>query len=350
MAKRQREENTVYPPDNSPEQRNMQCITFPDPKKTAPHHSPVAIQGLLAEIAPNSTLRIFARSASSWAELYKEIETAINQKNIHVEVVIADHNATMATEADHAVDDLQSSENKFRRIKLSKDTGGSFSLFRNPTFLLFSYVSWETSEGKKKGWLTIGATLNKSRQRSIEFLGPSPIKDNLDDIFEKVAKRSRSNGFMIDYTGIKEILPTDFAAKRVFIGHGRSNVWKDLKDFISDRLNLPWDEFNREAVAGYTTFQRLEDMLHNAGFAFIVMTAEDKHKDSLLHARENVIHEAGLFQGRLGPHKAILLLEESCEEFSNISGLIQIRFPKGDISSKFEEIRKVLEREGVIRA
>jgi predicted nucleotide-binding protein len=69
-----------------------------------------------------------------------------------------------------------------------------------------------------------------------------------------------------------------------------------------------------------------------------------------IRARENVVHEAGLFQGRLGFKKAIILLEEGCEEFSNIHGLGQIRFPKATISAKFEEIRGVLEREGVITA
>ena len=62
----------------------------------------------------------------------------------------------------------------------------------------------------------------------------------------------------------------------------------------------------------------------------------------------NVVHEAGLFQGRLGFTKAIILLEDGCEGFSNIEGLGQIRFPKGNIQSAFEEIRRVLEREGLI--
>jgi predicted nucleotide-binding protein len=89
-------------------------------------------------------------------------------------------------------------------------------------------------------------------------------------------------------------------------------------------------------------------MLDAAAIALIVMTAEDEQVDGKLRARMNVIHEAGLFQGRLGFSKAIVLLEEGCEEFSNISGLGQIRFPKGKISDAFEEIRRVLEREELI--
>jgi predicted nucleotide-binding protein len=139
-------------------------------------------------------------------------------------------------------------------------------------------------------------------------------------------------------------------AGRVFIGHGGSPVWRELKDFLQDRLRLAWDEFNREAVAGFTTFERLDEMLTAASFAFLVMTAEDEHADASLHARENVVHEVGLFQGRLGPRKAIILLEDGCEEFSNIIGLSQIRFPRGRVSAAFEEIRCVLEREGVVAA
>ncbi|WP_268745919.1 TIR domain-containing protein [Pectobacterium brasiliense] len=96
------------------------------------------------------------------------------------------------------------------------------------------------------------------------------------------------------------------------------------------------------------TTSRLQQMLDNASIAFLVMTAEDEQQDGNRHARMNVIHEVGLFQGRLGFKKAIILLEDGCEEFSNINGLGQIRFPAGNISAKFQEIREVLEREGLI--
>jgi predicted nucleotide-binding protein len=134
----------------------------------------------------------------------------------------------------------------------------------------------------------------------------------------------------------------------VFIGHGRSRVWRELKDFVQDRLKLPWDEFNRVPVAGVTNIERLSDMLDAAAIGFLVMTAEDEMADGALQARMNVVHEAGLFQGRLGFSRAIVMLEEGCQEFSNIEGLGQIRFPRGNISASFEEVRRVLEREGLI--
>jgi predicted nucleotide-binding protein len=125
-------------------------------------------------------------------------------------------------------------------------------------------------------------------------------------------------------------------------------LWRELKDFVVERLRLPYDEFNREPVPGYTTTQRLQTMMAQAAFALLVMTAEEEHADGALHARGNVIHEAGLFQGHLGPARAIVLLEEGCAEFSNIIGLCQIRFRRGDIAARFEDVRRVLEREGLL--
>lgn len=136
--------------------------------------------------------------------------------------------------------------------------------------------------------------------------------------------------------------------RSVFIGHGRSLLWRELKDFIDGRLHLPWEEFNRLPAAGVTNIARLTQMLDSAGIALLILTAEDERTDGKVVARQNVVHEAGLFQGRLGFARAVILLEEGCEEFSNVQGLGHIRFPRGQIRAVFEEIRHVLEREGFL--
>jgi hypothetical protein len=141
---------------------------------------------------------------------------------------------------------------------------------------------------------------------------------------------------------------SELIGTNIFLGHGRSPLWRELKDFIEGRLGRPVDEFNSVPVAGVTTTARLSELLDAAAYAFLIMTAEDEDADGSLHARENVIHEVGLFQGRLGFTKAIVLLEEGCTEFSNIHGLGQIRFPKQNVKAVFEDVRAVLEREGLL--
>jgi len=148
---------------------------------------------------------------------------------------------------------------------------------------------------------------------------------------------------------IRALEPLKNLPDRIFIGHGRSEAWKALKDLLVDRLGLKVDEFDRESAAGLTITERLDQMLNHATFAFLVMTGEDERKDGTQHARENVIHELGLFQGRLGFPRAIILLEEGCQQFSNIHGLVHIRFPQNKIMDASERIRGVLERAGLIR-
>ncbi len=166
---------------------------------------------------------------------------------------------------------------------------------------------------------------------------------------EQLAKTIRQ---VVKYMQYKMNMKGNSVAKtdgNIFIGHGGATAWRDLKDFIQDRLHLPWDEFDREPTAGLSTKERLEVMLDSACFAFLVMTGEDERADGTKLARANVIHEAGLFQGRLGFKRAIVLLEDGCTEFSNIVGLTQIRFPKGNIKAISEEVRRVLEREGILK-
>lgn len=177
--------------------------------------------------------------------------------------------------------------------------------------------------------------------RVISINEPFKCSDELKELLSQII------GYLHKMTNIKTT--KDFQkGSKIFIGHGNSMAWRDLKDFINDRLGLAYDEFNRVPIAGLTNITRLSQMLDNACFAFLIMTAEDTQADGNLQARQNVIHEVGLFQGRLGFEKAIVLLEEGCKEFSNIHGLGQIRFPKGNIGAKFEAIREVLERENLL--
>ncbi len=164
------------------------------------------------------------------------------------------------------------------------------------------------------------------------------------ELLSRIARQAYSH---LERTAKKQAT-TNRLGTNVFIGHGNSLLWRELKDFINDRAHLPWDEFNRVPVAGITNIARLGEMLDSAAIAFVIMTAEDEQRDGKVRARMNVVHEVGLFQGRLGFTKAIVLLEEGCEQFSNIEGLGQIRFPKGKIASCFEEVRQLLEREHLI--
>ena len=131
----------------------------------------------------------------------------------------------------------------------------------------------------------------------------------------------------------------------VFIGHGKDQQWRDLKDHLHEKHDYRVEAYEIGARAGHTIRDVLEDMLSKTSFAVLVMTGEDETSEGDFRARQNVIHEAGLFQGRLGFNRAIILLEDGTDEFSNIKGIQQIRFGKNNIKETFGEVLATLRRE-----
>jgi hypothetical protein len=137
----------------------------------------------------------------------------------------------------------------------------------------------------------------------------------------------------------------DAADPIVFIGHGRSVLWRDLKDHLHEKHGYRVEAYEIGARAGHAIRDILNDMLARASFAVLVMTGDDCGTDGKLVARQNVIHEVGLFQGELGFARAIVLLEEGVEEFSNIHGIEQIRFRQSNIKETFGDVLATLRRE-----
>ena len=132
---------------------------------------------------------------------------------------------------------------------------------------------------------------------------------------------------------------------KLFIGHGRDLQWRDLKNHLQDQHGLVVIAYEIGPRAGLSVKEVLEKMLRESSFALLILTGEDIHTDGEAHARENVVHELGLFQGKLGFTRAIALVEEGVKEFSNILGVNQIRFPKGRIREAFGELIATIKRE-----
>ena len=100
---------------------------------------------------------------------------------------------------------------------------------------------------------------------------------------------------------------------------------------------------------GEQVVQVLERLLDSCTFAVLVVTGEDETSTGKFRARQNVVHEVGLFQGKLGFKKVALLEQEGAEGFSNIDGLQTIRFPGQRIEAAFPELERMMKREGLIK-
>jgi predicted nucleotide-binding protein len=131
----------------------------------------------------------------------------------------------------------------------------------------------------------------------------------------------------------------------IFVGHGRSKQWEKLRSHLQDKHDLPVLAYETGARAGHTIRDILDDLGDESSLALLVLTGEDRTAAGGMRARQNVIHECGLFQGRLGFDRAIMLVEQGVELGSNFDGVQQIRFKKGRIAETFGDVIATLRRE-----
>lgn len=135
----------------------------------------------------------------------------------------------------------------------------------------------------------------------------------------------------------------------VFIGHGGNKLWARVQIYLKDELKLQTMTFEDQSHTSESIVPILEGFLSKAIFAVMVLTAEDETIDGKARARQNVIHESGLFQGRIGFKKVVLLKQDNIEEFTNVAGLQYISFNNDNIDQTFYELGRVLKREGLIK-
>lgn len=148
---------------------------------------------------------------------------------------------------------------------------------------------------------------------------------------------------------VRRVVPGRRGAPRVALGHGRSCAWRELEDFLVGELGLDCDGFEAVPTADAQAVERLDRLLDSCRFAALVVTAEDLADDASPDARACRAHALGLFEGRLGRSRVVLLLEEGCGELARLPGPAPVRFQGGDLRATFEALRAALVREGLIQ-
>jgi hypothetical protein len=131
----------------------------------------------------------------------------------------------------------------------------------------------------------------------------------------------------------------------VFIGHGRSPVWRELADHLRDHHGVQVLTYESAVRAGVPNHTVLRELAERTTLALLVHTIEDVDERGVGRTGENVVHETGLFQALLGVERAVVLREDGCRSFANVDGLNELRFAPGRIIEVFGEVVAVLRRE-----
>jgi len=140
--------------------------------------------------------------------------------------------------------------------------------------------------------------------------------------------------------------------ENVFIIHGRDEAkWRELKDIVKSKFRLNPIVLMEQPDSGCkTVIEKFERYAETCTYAIAVFTPDDQVEsgtESYLQARPNVIYELGWFCGKLDRSRAMLLLKEGTELFSDFGGIIQKRF-RTNVSECTLAIRRDLEAASVL--
>jgi predicted nucleotide-binding protein len=219
------------------------------------------------------------------------------------------------------------------------------ALTRYETWVYGTILSIDSLKlGERYRWLSIAEMLDGHTAAGRKTGDPSLfrlINASLAGGLEQAPLSIRSEAVH----GLREAVDSARIARRgVFIGHGRSHAWRELADHLRDHHGYPIVTIESEPRIGQSITEVLARMVEQASFAILVHTAEDEQADGTLRARQNVVHETGPFQGRLGFSRTIIVRQVGCEEFSNIAGLQEVRY-SDDIREAFGHVVAALSRE-----
>jgi len=118
----------------------------------------------------------------------------------------------------------------------------------------------------------------------------------------------------------------------IFVVHGRDDARKyELIRLLDRAVEREAIVLHEQASRGDTILEKLERHAEVASFAIVLLTSDDEGRlrgDSTrqlrLRGRQNVILETGVFIGRLGRSRVVILQDPDVEQPSDLHGLLYI--------------------------
>jgi sugar/nucleoside kinase (ribokinase family) len=161
----------------------------------------------------------------------------------------------------------------------------------------------------------------------------------------EIALPDLSRGFL---ERIETVNAPETPPRGVFLVYHRSRDLGVVRRFVEQDCGLPVFELSSADIAGPGFAALLREWMPQCAFAICLLGGDESMADGRARADQNIVYQAGYFQGRYGFGRVALLAEEGCDTFSNIAGIVRLDFPSAQVDSTFVDLQRMLQREGLM--
>lgn len=200
------------------------------------------------------------------------------------------------------------------------------------------YYSWEEYNNTLlKRRFSTGEVADELRSLSWGFGAPRTEQQQLVDLGRDINDQLRKMASIRDRLHLYKSIQTPASkdgslaphlGEMIFIVHGHDgNMKLQVAEFIERITGKRPVILHEQADSGRTVIEKFEEHASEAGFAIILLTADDlgkaKNADDLNpRARQNVVLEFGYFMAKLGRRRVVALHEDGVELPSDIHGVL----------------------------
>jgi predicted nucleotide-binding protein len=208
---------------------------------------------------------------------------------------------------------------------------GGYRALRN------KYYTWDAyNEQLLRSRFSTGKLADEYRGMLIPF-GGNTEREQLAQLWDDFSRKVRTLESIRERLGLFKSIEistsqdgsvTPRVGDKIFIVHGHDGDTKlQVAEFVERVTGKRPVILHEQANTGRTVIEKFEEHASEAGFAIILLTADDEGKAKGAaqlnpRARQNVVLEFGYFMAQLGRDRVVALYEAGVELPSDVSGVL----------------------------
>jgi len=175
-----------------------------------------------------------------------------------------------------------------------------------------------------------------------DYTQPNDLYDTFYENFNRIWDESKSS-----LEKLTRISSSRIENNTIFISHGQNDFYREINNYLVNEYKLPTVYDERDFLKGNTYIENIEMLVNDSSYGLVVLTKDDEFEKEKWRARQNVIHELGIFQNAFGRTNTLVLKEEGVDFPTNLNGMNEYQINLNNHADIYNKIGSWLRQRGI---